>query len=80
MTYKNGIIMRFRASDINVDISIVTVSSLNEKPVYKNRYRCYILKGGELQKDGIYELVYNSTLTRSLDDWYLLNLIPKNTF
>ncbi|WP_210268774.1 hypothetical protein [Bartonella chomelii] len=37
------------------------------------------LEGGELQKDGIYELVYNNgTLTRNLDDWYLLNPIPKN--
>ncbi|WP_244591444.1 phage tail protein, partial [Bartonella bovis] len=65
----------FRASDTNVGATTITVNSLSEKPIYKMSDAGVIpLEGGELQKDGIYELIYNnSTLTRSLDGWYLLN-------
>ncbi|WP_102830637.1 phage tail protein, partial [Bartonella bovis] len=69
----------FRASDTNVGATTITVNSLSEKPIYKMSDAGVIpLEGGELQKDGIYELIYNnSTLTRSLDGWYLLNPTSK---
>nr|CBI81752.1 Phage related protein [Bartonella schoenbuchensis R1] len=77
--YKNDIFIRFRASDTNVGATTITVNSLSEKSIYKMTDIGVIsLEGGELQKDGIYELIYsNSTLTRSLDGWYLLNPTPK---
>ncbi|AQX30966.1 phage tail protein [Bartonella schoenbuchensis] len=77
--YKNDVFIRFRASDTNVGATTITVNRLSEKPVYKMTDAGVIsLEGGELQKDGIYELIYNnSTLTRSLDGWYLLNPTPK---
>ncbi|EJF90767.1 phage tail protein [Bartonella melophagi] len=79
-TYKKDIFIRFKAGNTNVGATTITVNNLSEKPIYKMSDVGGVipLEGGELQKNGIYELIYNnSTLARSLNGWYLLNPTPK---
>ncbi|WP_455481429.1 tail fiber protein [Bartonella sp. B12(2025)] len=76
--YKNDIIVRFKACDVNTGSTTVNVNSIGAKPLYKaTNMGIMPLEGGELQKGGIYEIVYNSDVsTKDHDGWYLLNPTP----
>ncbi|EJF80758.1 hypothetical protein MCO_00272 [Bartonella sp. DB5-6] len=76
--YKNDIIIRFKSRGVNVGTTTITVNSLGEKPLYKATGVGVIpLEGGELQTNGIYEIVYNSNVSMvDRDGWYLLNPTP----
>ncbi|WP_254472773.1 tail fiber protein [Bartonella sp. B1098] len=73
--YNNDIIIRFKAHGVNVGKTTIKVNSVEEKPIYKATNTGVIpLEGGELQTDGIYEMVYNDNIsTEGRDGWYLLN-------
>ncbi|EJF81580.1 Phage Tail Collar Domain [Candidatus Bartonella washoeensis] len=76
--YKNDIIIRFKARGVNIGTTTVTVNSIEEKLIYKATDVGIIpLEGGELQTDGIYEIVYNDDVSIvDRDGWYLLNPTP----
>ncbi|GAA5093766.1 phage tail protein [Bartonella acomydis] len=72
--YKNDIIIRFKAHSVNIGTTTVTVNSMGEKCIYKATHTGVIpLEGGELQTDGIYEIVYSQVSMEGRDGWYLLN-------
>ncbi|GAA5103695.1 phage tail protein [Bartonella jaculi] len=77
-TYKNDIIIRFKAHGVNIGMTTVTVNRIGEKPLYKaTNMGIVALEGGELQTNGIYEIVYNDDVsTEDRDGWYLLNPTP----
>ncbi|ETS07885.1 phage tail protein [Bartonella henselae] len=76
--YKNDIIIRFKAGGVNVGTTTVIVNNIEEKLLYKaTNAGVTPLEGGELQRDAIYEMVYNKDV--SMEDhggWYLLNPTP----
>ncbi|MCZ2158153.1 phage tail protein [Bartonella sp. 220] len=76
--YKNDIIIRFKSRGVNIGTTIITVNSIGEKPIYKATNAGIMpLEGGELQTDGIYEIVYHSDISiEDRDGWYLLNPTP----
>ncbi|WP_254493762.1 phage tail protein [Bartonella sp. B1099] len=76
--YNNDIIIRFKAHGVNVGKTTIKVNSMEEKPIYKATNTGVIpLEGGELQTNGIYEMVYNGNIsTEGRDGWYLLNPTP----
>ncbi|WP_019219714.1 phage tail protein [Bartonella florencae] len=76
--YKNDIIIRFKARGVNIGTTTITVNSIGEKHIYKATHTGVIpLEGGELQTDGIYEMVYNGDVSmEGRDGWYLLNPTP----
>ncbi|EJF87005.1 hypothetical protein ME1_01236 [Bartonella vinsonii subsp. arupensis OK-94-513] len=76
--YKNDIIIRFKSRGVNIGRTTITVNSIGEKPIYKATNAGIIpLEGGELQTDGIYEIVYNSNVSiEDYDGWFLLNPTP----
>ncbi|WP_175868864.1 phage tail protein [Bartonella gabonensis] len=73
--YNNDIIIRFKAHGVNIGTTTIKVNNMGEKPIYKATNTGVIsLEGGELQTDGIYEMVYNGNVsTEGRDGWYLLN-------
>ncbi|WP_208441443.1 phage tail protein [Bartonella raoultii] len=76
--YKNDIIIRFKARGVNIGTTTITVNNMGEKHIYKAAHTGVIpLEGGELQTDGIYEMVYNGNLSmEGREGWYLLNPTP----
>ncbi|MCL6230014.1 tail fiber protein [Bartonella bilalgolemii] len=78
-TYKNDLILRFKACDSNIGPTTLTVNNIGEKPVYKATDAGVVsLEGGELQAGGIYEIVYSEDSSKKdLDGWYLINPTPK---
>ncbi|MGF7156767.1 phage tail protein [Bartonella heixiaziensis] len=76
--YKNDIIIRFKARGVNIGTTTVIVNRIGEKPLYKATNMGIIpLEGGELQTNGIYEIVYNDDVSmEDRDGWYLLNPTP----
>lgn len=76
--YKNDIIIRFKSRGVNIGTTTITINSLGEKPLYKATNAGVIpLEGGELQTNGIYEIVYNDNVSMvDYDGWYLLNPTP----
>lgn len=76
--YKNDIIIRFKARGVNIGTTTIIVNNIGEKHVYKASDTGVIpLEGGELQTDGIYEMVYNGNISmKGRDGWYLLNPTP----
>ncbi|EJF94348.1 phage tail protein [Bartonella taylorii] len=76
--YKNDVIIRFKSRGVNIGTTTITVNNLGEKPLYKTTSAGVIpLEGGELQTNGIYEIVYNGNVSMvDHDGWYLLNPTP----
>ncbi|WP_455475669.1 phage tail protein [Bartonella sp. B17] len=76
--YKNDIIIRFKAPSINVGSTTININNIGAKALYKAINTGIVpLEGGELQKGGIYEIVYNDgTSIKDRDGWYLLNPTP----
>ncbi|WP_078692195.1 tail fiber protein [Bartonella taylorii] len=76
--YKNDVIIRFKSRGVNIGTTTITVNNLGEKPLYKTTNAGVIpLEGGELQTNGIYEIVYNGNVSMvDHDGWYLLNPTP----
>ncbi|MET3560183.1 microcystin-dependent protein [Bartonella japonica] len=76
--YNNDIIIRFKSCGANIGTTTVTVNNIGEKPIYKATDAGIMpLEGGELQTDGIYEMVYNNDFSMKVrDGWYLLNPTP----
>ncbi|WP_273756446.1 phage tail protein [Bartonella sp. MM73XJBT] len=76
--YKNDIIIRFKARGVNIGMTKIIVNNIGEKHIYKASDTGIIpLEGGELQTNGIYEMVYNGNISiKDHDGWYLLNPTP----
>ncbi|WP_375704774.1 phage tail protein, partial [Bartonella sp. AD328YNZD] len=76
--YNNDIIIRFKARGTNIGTTTITVNNIGEKLIYKATDVGVIpLEGGELQRGGIYEMVYNNgVLIKEHEGWYLLNPTP----
>ncbi|WP_455474481.1 phage tail protein [Bartonella sp. B30(2025)] len=76
--YRNDIIIRFKACNVNVGPTTINVNNIGEKSLYKAISTGLVpLEGGELQKGGIYEIVYNDgTSIKDHEGWYLLNPTP----
>ncbi|MET3560795.1 microcystin-dependent protein [Bartonella japonica] len=74
-TYKNDLILRFKACGVNIGPTTITVNNIEEEPVYKVTDAGVLpLEGGELQTGGIYEIVYSEDASKKdLDGWYLIN-------
>ncbi|WP_336276306.1 phage tail protein [Bartonella sp. CB178] len=76
--YKNDIVIRFRAQNVNVGSTEINVNNIGVKSLCKAASTgIVLLEGGELQKGGIYEIVYNDgALTKDRGGWCLLNPTP----
>ncbi|EJF98056.1 hypothetical protein MEI_00978 [Bartonella vinsonii subsp. arupensis Pm136co] len=74
-SYMNGIVVRFKAQGINKGITTVALNKLPVRPVYKITSEGIApLKGGEIQKGGLYELVYTCDVAgKNADGWFLTN-------
>ncbi|WP_019221292.1 phage tail protein [Bartonella senegalensis] len=74
--YRGGIIVRFRAQGVNRGITNVALNQLLLRPVYMATPEEGIapLKGGEMQRGGLYELVYTCDIAgKNADGWFLTN-------
>ncbi|WP_208441737.1 phage tail protein [Bartonella raoultii] len=73
--YEGGIMVRFRAKEQNSGITNVALNQLLSRPVYTATPDGIApLKGGEMQKGGLYELVYTCDLAgKNADGWFLTN-------
>ncbi|WP_406604456.1 tail fiber protein [Bartonella gliris] len=76
--YKNDIIIRFKARGMNIGTTTININNIGEKLLYKATNMGIVpLEGSELQRGGIYEIVYNDgASTKDLEGWYLLNPTP----
>ncbi|MCZ2203723.1 tail fiber protein [Bartonella sp. A05] len=75
IVYTNDIVVRFKSQGVNIGATNVAINQLSAQPVYKvTQNGIEPLSGGEIQKGGIYELIYHQGITgKSLDGWYLTN-------
>lgn len=73
--YEGGIVVRFRAKEQNSGITNVALNQLLPRPVYMATPDGIApLKGGEMQKGGLYELVYTCDIAgKNADGWFLTN-------
>ncbi|MCZ2158669.1 tail fiber protein [Bartonella sp. 220] len=73
--YVNGIVVRFKAQGVNRGITNVALNGLPSRPVYQITSEGIApLKGGEIQKRGLYELVYTCDIAgENADGWFLTN-------
>ncbi|GAA4665798.1 phage tail protein [Bartonella pachyuromydis] len=78
--YEGGIVVRFRAQEKNSGITNVALNQLLPRPVYMvTSDGLALLKGGEMQKGGLYELVYVCDIAgKNADGWFLTN--PTQSF
>ncbi|WP_142416359.1 tail fiber protein [Bartonella massiliensis] len=76
--YNNDIVIRFKACGVNIGTTTIIVNNIGERLIYKATDAGIIpLEGGELQTDGIYEMVYNDGFSiQEHEGWYLLNPTP----
>ncbi|VEJ45937.1 phage tail protein [Bartonella vinsonii] len=74
-SYMNGIVVRFKAQGVNQGTTNVALNKLPTRPVYKITSEGIVpLKGGEIQKGGLYELVYTCDIAgKNADGWFLTN-------
>ncbi|WP_019223740.1 phage tail protein [Bartonella rattaustraliani] len=77
--YNNDLIIRFKSCGVNIGTTTVTVNNIGERPIYKATDAGVMpLEGGEIQTDGIYEMVYHHDFSmKDRDGWYLLNPTPQ---
>ncbi|CBI76843.1 putative phage protein [Bartonella clarridgeiae 73] len=80
--YQNGIVLRFKAQETNVGATSVVLNQLSSQLIYKGTQEgLKPLTGGEMQKGGLYELIYYSGIgEENREGWYLTNptvIIPK---
>ncbi|ATP12823.1 hypothetical protein BHOIPH791_08060 [Bartonella henselae] len=74
--YMGGIVVRFKAQGVNKGITNVALNQLLSRPVYMVNSDDGIvpLKGGEIQRGGLYELVYTCDISgKNVDGWFLTN-------
>ncbi|GAA5100542.1 phage tail protein [Bartonella acomydis] len=78
--YKGGIMLRFRAQEQNSGTTNVALNQLLPRPVYMaTPVGITPLSGGEIQKGGLYELVYTPDIAgKNADGWFLTN--PTQSF
>lgn len=74
-TYIDGIVVRFKAQGVNSGITNVSLNQLPPKPTYMATPEGIMpLKGGEIQKGGLYEIVYTRDIAgKNADGWFLTN-------
>ncbi|MBB5074333.1 microcystin-dependent protein [Bartonella callosciuri] len=74
-TYRGGIVVRFKAQEINRGITNVALNQLPFCPVYQVTSEGIApLKGQEIQKGALYELVYTCDIAgKNADGWFLTN-------
>lgn len=74
---KDGLIVTFRASAANTDETTMNVNTTSTKPIVKvTSAGEAVLSGGEIQDNGIYELVYSTDLNGAAGAWLLMNPTP----
>ncbi|PIT67969.1 phage tail protein [Bartonella tribocorum] len=73
--YMDGIVVRFKAQGVNSGITDVSLNQLPPRPTYMATPEGVMpLKGGEIQKGGLYELVYTHDIAgKNADGWFLTN-------
>lgn len=72
--YSNGLRVTFRAASDNTAATTLSVNSIGAKSIRKFTLAGEVaLSGGEIQEDGIYELVYNADFNSAGGGWLLLN-------
>ncbi|WP_208436203.1 phage tail protein [Bartonella phoceensis] len=78
--YQAGIVVRFRAQEPNRGATNVSLNQLLSCPVYMATMDGIApLSGGEMQKGGLYELVYTCNIAgKNVDGWFLTN--PTQSF
>jgi len=75
--YSNGIVLRFRATAANTGAVSINVNALGAKPVTTTSpYGLVTLRGGELQPNCLYEILYYSALYGNTGGWFLTNPTP----
>ncbi|MEL6089578.1 phage tail protein [Bartonella schoenbuchensis] len=76
--YQNDIVVRFKAQRANTKTTSVVLNQLPAQPVYKVTPNGLVpLSGGEIRKNGLYELVYQCGIDgEDKDGWYLTNPTP----
>ncbi|WP_273721061.1 MULTISPECIES: phage tail protein [unclassified Bartonella] len=74
-SYEGGIVVRFRAQEQNSGITNVALNQLLARPVYMATPNGLApLRGGEMQRGGLYELVYTCDIAgKNADGWFLTN-------
>ncbi|WP_254492345.1 phage tail protein [Bartonella sp. B1099] len=74
-TYMDGIVVRFKAQGVNRGITNVSLNQLPPRPTYMATPEGIMpLKGGEIQKGGLYEIVYTHDIAgKNADGWFLTN-------
>ncbi len=74
-TYMDGIVVRFKAQGANRGITNVSLNQLLPRPTYMATPEGIMpLKGGEIQKGGLYEIVYTRDIAgKNADGWFLTN-------
>lgn len=74
-SYREGIVVRFKAQGVNKGITNVALNQLLVHPVYKVTEDGIVpLKGGEIQRGGLYEIVYTYDIAgKNADGWFLTN-------
>ncbi|WP_375650815.1 phage tail protein [Bartonella sp. OT172YNZD] len=74
-TYMDGIVVRFKAQGVNRGITNVSLNHLLPRPTYMATPEGIVpLKGGEIQKGGLYEIVYTCDIAgKNADGWFLTN-------
>ncbi|MBX4335269.1 phage tail protein [Bartonella raoultii] len=72
--YTSGIVVRFKAPIQNIGQTNIALNQLSECPVFTAKpYGISPLEGGEMQRGGLYELVYSAGLFDNKDGWFLTN-------
>lgn len=72
--YASGLRVTFKAVSDNTAATTLSVNSIGAKSIRKFTLAGEVaLSGGEIQEDGIYELVYDETLNSASGGWLLLN-------
>ncbi|WP_375622710.1 phage tail protein [Bartonella sp. TT119HLJHH] len=74
-TYMDGIVVRFKAQGVNRGITNISLNQLPPRPTYMATPEGIMpLKGGEIQKGGLYEIVYTRDIAgKNADGWFLTN-------
>ncbi|WP_330168032.1 phage tail protein [Bartonella grahamii] len=74
-TYMDGIVVRFKAQGVNRGITNVSLNQLPPRPTYMATPEGIMpLKGEEIQKGGLYEIVYTRDIAgKNADGWFLTN-------
>ena len=72
--YASGLRVTFKAVSDNTAATTLSVNSIGAKSIRKFTLAGEVaLSGGEIQDDGIYELIYDTTLNSASGGWLLLN-------